>query len=74
MSMPRTRATLLNATFAVMALAIALQVAHVAFGLGRPALDGVVKDGLYTAIELVAVGLCAARALTRRRDRTAWIL
>ena len=74
MSTLRRRSTALKATFAVMALAIALHLAHVGLGLGRPALDGFVNDGLYTAIEFVAVGLCAARAMTRRADRTAWIL
>ncbi len=66
MSKPRPRSTFLSATFAVMALAIAFQLAHVGLGLGRPELNGFVKDGLYTAIEFLAVGLCAARALTRR--------
>ena len=70
----RPRSAALTATFGVMGLAIAFQFAHVAFGLGKPALDGFVKDGLYTAIEFVAVGLCTARALTRRVDRGAWAL
>ena len=74
MSKPRPRSTILSATFAVMALAIAFQLAHVGLGLGRPELNGFVKDGLYTAIEFIAVGLCAARVLTIRTDRAAWIL
>ncbi len=74
MSISRPRLSALSAAFAAMAVAIAFQLAHVGLGLGRPALDGFVKDGLYTAIELLAVGLCGARALTRRADRTAWIL
>ena len=74
MAPPRPRSRARAATFAVLALAVAFELLHTGLGLGRPALDGVVKDGLYTAIEFVAVGLCAARVIGRREDRTAWVL
>ena len=57
-----------------MGLAIAFDVAHALVGLGGASLDGVASDGLYTAIELVAVGACFARGLRRREDRVAWLL
>jgi len=69
---PRSRVR--AAAFAALALALAFELAHTGLGLGRPALNGLVKDGLYTAIEFAAVGLCAARAIGRREDRAAWIL
>jgi two-component system cell cycle response regulator len=49
-------------------------MAHALFDLGGPALNGFVNDYLYTAIELVAVGLCLTRALRRAEDRAAWTL
>jgi diguanylate cyclase (GGDEF)-like protein len=58
----------------VLALAVAFELAHTALGVGRPALSALVKDGLYTAIELTAVALCAARVVSRREDRAAWVL
>ena len=57
-----------------MALALAFHAAHALFGLGHPSLDGFAKDGVYTAIEFVAIGVCTARALSRRQDRAAWLL
>ncbi len=57
-----------------MGLAIAFDAIHALFGLGHPSLDGFAKDGVYTAIELVAVGVCAARVLQRKQDRVAWML
>ena len=57
-----------------MGLAIAFDAVHALFGLGGHSLDGFAKDGVYTAIELVAVGVCAARVLQRRQDRVPWVL
>ena len=57
-----------------MGLAIVFHAVHAMFGLGHPSLDGFVKDGVYTAIEFVAVGVCAARVVRRREDRAAWLL
>ncbi len=74
MSLFESRSRVLAAAFLAMGLAIAFHAAHAVFGLGHPSLDGFVKDGLYTAIEVVAVGVCFARALRRRGDRAAWLL
>ncbi|HLB21868.1 MAG TPA: HD domain-containing phosphohydrolase, partial [Solirubrobacteraceae bacterium] len=57
-----------------MALAIAFEVSHVLIGFGGPSLDDLTNEGLYTAIELLAVGLCFARALRLREDRATWLV
>ncbi len=57
-----------------MGLAIALHALHALFGLGHPRFDGLVDDGIYTAVELLAVAVCAARVLRGRADRLAWLL
>ena len=67
---PRSRTR--SAVFIAMALALAFEAAHALFGFGGASLDGFVKDGLYTAIEITAVGVCCARVLLRREDRLAW--
>ncbi|HEY4897851.1 MAG TPA: hypothetical protein VII01_17410, partial [Solirubrobacteraceae bacterium] len=57
-----------------MCVAIALEAAHALFDLGGRSLDAFSSDGLYTAIELLAVGVCFARVWTRSEDRLAWLL
>ena len=69
---PHSRA--LAAAFAAVGVALCFEIAHALFGLGGAGLDGFVDDWLYTAIEIVAVALCAARAVCRRADRAAWVL
>jgi two-component system, cell cycle response regulator len=69
-----SRSRALAIAFVAMGLAIAFHAVHALLGLGHPSLDAFVKDGIYTAIELVAVGICAARVLQRRQDRAAWLL
>ena len=70
----QSRSRVLALVFLAMGCAVALHALHALAGVGRPALDGFVKDGVYTAIELTAVAVCGARALLRRRDRAAWAL
>jgi two-component system cell cycle response regulator len=65
---------MLSVAFVAMGLATVFFALHALVGLGHPSLDGFVRDGVYTAIEFVAVGVCAARALRRQQDRTAWLL
>jgi diguanylate cyclase (GGDEF)-like protein len=55
-----------------MALALAFHALHAVVDLGGSSLDAFVGDGVYTAIELLAVGVCAARVLRRAEDRFAW--
>ncbi len=62
-----------RAATGVIAAALALLGAHNALGMGWPAIPpGSWWAYLYNAIELAAVGLCAARVVVRRRDRAAW--
>ena len=68
------RSSVLAVVFLTMGCAVAFHALHALAGIARPALDGFVKDGIYTAIELVAVAVCGARAVLRRQDRTAWAL
>jgi two-component system cell cycle response regulator len=74
MSITVSTSRVLTIALAAMALAIAFHALHALFGLGGSSLDGFNKDGVYTAIEFVAVGVCAARVLRRREDRAAWFL
>jgi len=63
----------LRAVFATIALAVAFLILHALGSFGHPSLDGFADDGVYTAIEFAAVGVCAARVLSRARERLAWL-
>ncbi|HEV7584937.1 MAG TPA: diguanylate cyclase [Solirubrobacteraceae bacterium] len=69
-----SRSRLLTVFLAAMGLAVAFHGLHALFDLGGSSLNGFTKDGVYTAIEVIAVGVCAARVLRRRDDRVAWAL
>jgi len=64
----------LDAALAAIALGMAFLLVHALTKVGHPALDGFADNGVYTAVEVLAVGVCAARALRRGRDRAAWWL
>jgi two-component system cell cycle response regulator len=70
----QSRSRVLPVVFLAMGCAVAFHALRALAGVGHPALDGFVEDGIYTAIELVAVAVCGARALLRRQDRAAWAL
>jgi diguanylate cyclase (GGDEF)-like protein len=74
MSITSSSSRALNVVLVAVTLAIAFHALHALFGLGGASLDGFAKDGVYTAIEFVAVGVCAARVLRRRENRAAWLL
>jgi diguanylate cyclase (GGDEF)-like protein len=58
----------------VLAAGLALLTAHNWLHVAwPPVLPSSWWDWLYNALEFGAVGLCGARALTRRRDRAAWL-
>ncbi len=63
---------LLRIAVAAIGLGVAFHAAHALFGLGGHRLDGFSKDWVYTAVELVAAAVCAARVIRRREDRWAW--
>jgi two-component system, cell cycle response regulator len=68
----RTHPILWSAVVA-MGILIAFETFQAATGIGGHALEAVADKWVYTAVELVAVAVCAARAIRRREDRVAWI-
>ncbi|MFZ0386228.1 MAG: diguanylate cyclase [Solirubrobacteraceae bacterium] len=64
----------LVAAFAAIALAIAFELLRLATGVGGSAWNSLANNWVYLAIEFVAVGICAARAASRREHRLAWTL
>jgi two-component system, cell cycle response regulator len=60
--------------FAAMGAGTAFTAAHALFGLGGLRADAISDEWVYTAVELVAVAVCAARVVGRRSDRGAWLL
>jgi two-component system, cell cycle response regulator len=64
----------LKLAYAAMGVAVLGQVAHGLFDLGHPSLDGFIENGLYSAVEVIAVLACAARVVRRKQDRGAWLL
>ena len=69
-----SKSRLLSVAVTAMGVGVAFDAAHSSFGLGGHGLDAFSKDGVYTAVELIAVAVCAARVLRKRDDRTAWAL
>jgi hypothetical protein len=63
---------LLVLSIVTMALGVAFQMAHALFGLGGHRLDAVSDEWVYTAVELLAVAVCATRVVRVREDRWAW--
>ncbi len=55
-----------------MAAGIAFELGQALSGLGGRSLNGFADTYVYTAVELVAVAVCAARAIRRRDDRAVW--
>ena len=70
----KSKSALLSVAVAAMGAGVAFQTAHALLGLGGRGLDAFTKNGVYTAAELIAVGICAARVVGRRDDRWAWSL
>jgi two-component system, cell cycle response regulator len=69
-----SQSRLLRTGFAFLAVALAFHAAHALVGFGGAGLNTFCSIYLYTAIELVAVGLCFARAAARKQNRLAWVL
>jgi two-component system cell cycle response regulator len=53
-------------------LLVAFHAARALLGFGGPGMEAVAKNWIYTAAEVLAVGVCAARVVARREDRWAW--
>ena len=55
-----------------MILGVAFEALQAVFGFGGPGLNRFADRWIYTAVELIAVAVCAARVVRRREDRAAW--
>ena len=53
-------------------LLVAFHAARALLGFGGPGMEAVAKNWIYTAAEVLAVGICLARVVARREDRWAW--
>jgi two-component system cell cycle response regulator len=65
---------ILTLAVSVMCLGVGFEALHAVFDLGGSGLNSFSNDGVYTAVEFIAVGVCGARAVKRRDDRLAWTL
>jgi two-component system, cell cycle response regulator len=70
---PRLRAGL-RTLGALTGLALLAYVAHAAFGLGSPDLDGLFEDWVYCALTGSAGAACVARSVTFQEERAAWLV
>ncbi len=57
-----------------MGLGVGFELLRAATGVGGPALDSLTTNWVYMAVEFVAIGVCAARVISRREHRRAWAL
>ncbi|MGZ4171150.1 MAG: hypothetical protein ACXVRN_07290, partial [Solirubrobacteraceae bacterium] len=53
-------------------LAVAFHAEHAVLGFGGASMAAFTKNWVYTAAEILAVGICVARVWCRREDRWAW--
>jgi two-component system cell cycle response regulator len=74
MTLLASRSRLLAAAIVAMGVGVAFHAAHAVLGLGGRGLDTFSGTDVYTAVEILAVVVCGARALGRREDRWAWAL
>jgi diguanylate cyclase (GGDEF)-like protein len=63
---------LLLVAFAAMWLLVAFHAARALLGFGGAGMEAIAKNWVYTAAEVLAVAICAARVVGRREDRWAW--
>ena len=64
----------LLAAFAAIALCITFELLRLATNVGGPGWSSLANNWVYMAVEFVAVGICAGRAVARRDHRVAWLL
>jgi two-component system cell cycle response regulator len=65
---------LLTLAIAAMAAGVAFEAFQALSGAGGHAIEQISDKWAYTAVELIAVAVCAARVVHRREDRLAWAL
>ncbi len=69
-----SRSPWLRAAFGALLAGVAFHAARALFGFGGPGLRRFSEKEVYTSVEFLAVAVCAARALTIRAGRAAWVL
>jgi two-component system cell cycle response regulator len=57
-----------------MGIGVGFHAAHALLGLGGHELDALAEKWAYSAVELTAVAVCAARVVRRRENRWVWAL
>ena len=72
MHLVSSRSRLLLVAVAAMLGGVVFHAGHALTGLGGRGLDAFTTNGVYTAVEVIAVGVCVSRSLRRRDDRWAW--
>ena len=72
MRLLNSKSRLLSVAVGAMGVGVAFDAAHALFDVGGHGVDAFANDWVYTAVEFIAVALCAARVLTNRDDRAAW--
>jgi two-component system, cell cycle response regulator len=70
----QARSRTVTLAFVALGACTAFSASHALFGLGGHGADAISNEGVYTAIEAIAVAVCAARVVSRRGDRAAWLL
>ena len=70
---PRLRAGL-RAFAALAGVALLAYVAHTAFGLASPELDGFFENWVYCGLVVAAGAACVTRAVAVREERAAWLV
>jgi diguanylate cyclase (GGDEF)-like protein len=68
-----SRLRAIHVGFLVLAAGLAFFAAHALSRFGGAGLESFSNDYLYTALELIAVSLCFARAWRHAEDRAAWL-
>src|ERR1700727_2600963 len=63
---------LLLVAFAAVWVVGGFHAARALLGFGGASMEAVAKNWIYTAAEVLAVAICAARVVARREDRWAW--
>ena len=74
MTLFSTKSRCLAAAVTAMGIGVAFHAARAVLGFGGRGLDSFTNNWLYTAVELMAVAVCAARVVRRRENRWAWAL
>src|SRR5262245_56896345 len=74
MAAPSKQRVAVRALLAVTAALLAVFAVTAAVRFGGPGLAGIVNDGVYNAVLVLATALTLARGIASREDRLPWLL